>query len=302
MKSFHISTSDGLKLAADSYGDSEHPPVILLHGGGQTRRSWQNGAQAIAAAGFHAVAYDARGHGDSDWSRPGDYSTASLVSDLKTVMDRYALPPILIGASLGGITAMHAVGNHPKAAAKALVMVDVAPSISPAGSARISAFMRSKPEGFGSLDEAIEAVTAYNPHRTRPPDPSNLLHNLRERGGRLFWHWDPAVMDSDRVDATTMRPANEAAARGVEIPTLLIRGSKSDLITQENVDHFLAILPHVEFKVVQGAGHMVAGDRNDAFNDLILSFLKKICDENFVSISNRHSNCADAGGASWISR
>lgn len=232
--------------------------------------------RAIAEAGYYVMSFDARGHGESDWSPTGDYSLESMVSDLKIVLSRVPRLPVLIGASLGGIVSLLAIGESHEAIARALVLVDVAPTISAQGSERIMAFMRARPDGFASLEEVADAIAAYNHHRPRPTDLSGLSHNVRMVNGRFFWHWDPAFLSSRRYEPEPFRSRNEAAAREVQIPTLLVRGGSSDLITREHVDHFFRALPSAEYQEVAGAGHMVAGDRNDSFNATVIEFLNRL--------------------------
>ena len=76
----------GLAIAADVGGDPSGPPVILLHGGGQTRHSWGTAFRALAAVGFHVINLDARGHGDSAWAPDGDYTLPALAADLQAVV------------------------------------------------------------------------------------------------------------------------------------------------------------------------------------------------------------------------
>jgi pimeloyl-ACP methyl ester carboxylesterase len=160
----------------------------------------------------------------------------------------------------------------------ALVLVDIVPRMNRDGAGKIGAFMRSNPEGFASLEEAADAVSAYLPHRPRPADPSGLMRNLRERDGRLFWHWDPNFM-SNMAGRGPSSDAGErmlAAARGVKVPALLVRGALSEIVDEEGVQDFLKLIPHAEAVDVAGAAHMVAGDKNDAFNDAVLKFLARV--------------------------
>jgi pimeloyl-ACP methyl ester carboxylesterase len=232
--------------------------------------------RAMASAGYYVVSYDARGHGESDWSPDGDYSIDTLAMDLRAVLLRVPRRPALIGASLGGITSLIALGDSEEPIARALVLVDVAPTISSSGSARILAFMRSRPEGYATMEEVADAIAAYNPHRPRQKHLDGLAHNLRIVDGRFFWHWDPAFLDTRSYVPEVFKSRNEEAARRVLVPTLLVRGASSDLITQEHVDRFLKIIPAAEFSEVEGAGHMVAGDRNDSFNETVLGFLRRV--------------------------
>ena len=276
--------SNGLRLRADVFGPPGGQPVVLLHGGGQTRHSWGSTGRLLAGRGWRAYAVDLRGHGESDWAPEGDYRLDGFAADVRAVCSALTAPPVLVGASLGGMSSLLAVGEAPRPIASALVLVDVAPRIERAGADRIGEFMLAHMEsGFGSLEEAADAVAAYNPHRPRPTDLSGLEKNLRRRpDGRWVWHWDPRFLGGDggSVDetrASIMDPERlEAAARRLSLPVLLVRGRVSDLLSQEGAQRFLDLAPHAEFVDVAGAGHMVAGDRNDLFNEAIISFLDRL--------------------------
>jgi pimeloyl-ACP methyl ester carboxylesterase len=269
----------GQTVAADIGGDAHRPAIVLMHGGGQTRHSWHRGLEVFVGAGYHVVALDARGHGDSDWSPTGDYGLTALVSDLSSVLEQLTPDPVLVGASLGGMTALAAVGEG-AVRARALVLVDITPRIDTRGTDYIAAFMNANLSGFATLDEAADAVARYNPHRPRPRNVSGLMRNLRERNGRLYWHWDPRFLSYGELHPDIVQPRLEAAARRVTVPTLLIRGGQSDVVGDAEVAHFQALVPEAECATVGGAGHMVAGDRNDAFNQGILDFISRLAIRN----------------------
>jgi pimeloyl-ACP methyl ester carboxylesterase len=268
----------GIALAAETWGDEGCPTVVLLHGGGQTRHAWSRSAPMLAAEGFHVVAPDLRGHGESDWSPDGGYGLERFAADVRALAAALPAAPILVGASLGGMSALLACGEPPAVAARALVLVDVAHRAAPEGVARIVAFMAARPEGFTSVDEAAAAVAAYLGNRPRPESPDGLVHNLRQRGGRWFWHWDPRLLE--RFAAGVGKPAGAeryvAAARALAAPLLVVRGARSDVISPEIAAELLAYVPAARLIDVGGAGHMVAGDRNDPFVDAILPFLREV--------------------------
>jgi pimeloyl-ACP methyl ester carboxylesterase len=250
---------------------------VLLHGGGQTRYSWHGAMRDLVAEGYHVVNLDARGHGESDWAPDGNYSLEAMSADLLAVIATLRSRPALVGASMGGACSLYAVGNQPAPVASALVLVDVTPRVSSEGAAKISAFMRARPEGYASLEEAADAVAAYNPHRPRPRDVSGLRKNLRLRDdGRWHWHWDPNFLRNPEglEPPQFVRKLLEAAQR-VHVPTLLVRGLQSDIVTEEGIAEFKRALPGLEVYDVLGAGHMVAGDRNDAFNRGVIKFLRR---------------------------
>jgi pimeloyl-ACP methyl ester carboxylesterase len=272
----------GLPLVADTAGPRNADPVILLHGGGQTRFAWRRALEDVAEHGWRAIALDTRGHGDSAWSADGFYSVDSLCGDLDAVISTLGAKPVLVGASLGGNVAMITEGETP-GTARALVLVDVAPRVESAGIQRIIDFMTSRPDGFATLDEAADAVAAYNPSRPRPSDSQGLAKNLRlGEDGRWRWHWDPCFMQTDATHRVArvaeLRERMEAAVSFVQIPTLLIRGAQSDVVSPDGVKALQAQIPHLETTDVSGAGHMVAGDRNDHFNTALLGFLDRLAE------------------------
>jgi pimeloyl-ACP methyl ester carboxylesterase len=137
--------------------------------------------------------------------------------------------------------------------------------------------MRAHENGFSSLENAAEAIREYNPRRPRPKDNSGLLKNLRLKpDGRFYWHWDPRVMSAGTdVEPPLWAEQLMAAANQVHIPTLLIRGLESDVVTDEGVADLQRRIPTLEIFNVPNAGHMVAGDKNDAFNQGLFDFLQR---------------------------
>ncbi|WP_298692786.1 alpha/beta hydrolase [uncultured Sphingomonas sp.] len=267
----------GVAIAGDSVGSADAPPILFLHGGGQTRQSWGKALVEAARRGYHGIAIDLRGHGESGWAPDGDYLVQTFSEDVRAVVEALEKPPILVGASLGGLAALLVAAAPPPLVA-GLVLVDVAARIEPEGAAEIGRFMTAAPDGFASLADAADAVAAYLPHRSRPTDPSGLLRNLRLRDdGRYHWHWDPAFL---RIGADERSPAPDPrlfddAARKLRVPTLLIRGGRSRVVSREGVRAFLELAPHTEFVDVADADHMVAGDANDSFNAAVFAFVAR---------------------------
>lgn len=277
--------ANGLKLVADERGPADAPPVVLLHGGGQTRHSWAGTSGVLADQGWRSITLDFRGHGESDWAPDGDYRLLSFVADTDAVVSSLDQRPFLIGASLGGFTSMLLAGEVHPGVARGIVLVDIIPEMESAGSHRIAEFMSAKAfEGFASLDEVADAVAAYNPHRPRPSNLEGLKKNVRERDGRWYWHWDPAfagrgqgVADMGPTEVTETERLHDAVQRIIDdgVPIMLVRGRVSDLVSAEGAQRFCERFPSVEFVDVSGAGHMVAGDRNDAFTDAVVGFLTR---------------------------
>lgn len=266
---------EGLELVADIRGDSNNCPVLFLHGGGQTRHAWGRTAEVVAVQGWRTVSLDLRGHGESEWASNGDYSFTAFCADVITVADQLGRPPVLVGASLGGMSAMLAEGTSDREVSCGLILVDIAPKTNNEGVQKIVAFMRSGVNGFDSLEDAAAAIAAYTPQRKRSFNPDGLRKVLRERDGRWYWHWDPKFIARERTEVVARRFAGllDVAMNNIGVPTMLIRGLESDVLTQEGVDNIVARLPGITVVGVPGAGHMIAGDQNDAFSDAVTSFL-----------------------------
>jgi pimeloyl-ACP methyl ester carboxylesterase len=267
---------DGIALQAEAWGAPDRPPALLLHGGGQTRHAWKRTAAVLARHGYHALAVDLRGHGDSGWSPDGDYEIDRFAGDVRRMAQSFAQRPVLIGASLGGIASLIAEGESEQSIASAMVLVDITPRVDPAGVERIRGFMASHIEdGFASLDEAADAIAAYLPHRPRPKSLEGLRKNLRQdASGRYRWHYDPAfVRGMPQRDDGEREARLMAAARRLTVPVLLVRGGSSELVSEEIAREFVAQVPDATYVDVHGAAHMVAGDVNDPFTQEVVRFL-----------------------------
>ncbi|MDB5430144.1 MAG: hsaB [Caulobacter sp.] len=261
----------GVALAADAWGSPDDPTVLLLHGGGQTRRSWRQAGQALAAAGRYAVAVDLRGHGDSDWPADGRYDLTAFAKDLRAVLAQLPTRPAVVGASIGGLAALAALTDGGESLASALVLIDAAPWVDTAGSQRLAGLMRRHAEGFASLDEAAAAASELSPRR-RPADPQTLRAQMRCEGGRYYWRWDPRFLTGfDMASVADL----EASVGALKLPTLVMHGQASTVVTETEMARFHTLMPTAEFAEVEGAGHLVAAEQADAFNALLLEFLER---------------------------
>ena len=275
---------DGVKLAWDEFlpdADAHNqqasikPPIILSHGGGQTRNAWTKTALRLAQAGYYAMSYDHRGHGDSDWSRDGFYNVELFAKDQQQLAASLPAKPVLVGASLGGLSAMLVEGELAANTYAAIVLVDVTPTLNRAGADAIFEFMgQHMQQGFASLDEAADIIAEYT-GRPRQTDSAGLAKNLRLRDGRWYWHWDPEFM-SIRTRREKGPERMMAAAKNLQCPVFLVRGQLSDLVEKEHVETFLALVPHAKYVDVKEARHMVAGDKNDIFTEQLMQFIQEI--------------------------
>jgi pimeloyl-ACP methyl ester carboxylesterase len=267
---------EGMHLVADVRGEPDAWPVLFLHGGGQTRHAWGRTAETVAANGWRTVALDLRGHGESDWAPNGDYSFTAFCADCVAVADALGRPPVLVGASLGGMSAMLAEGTSDRVVSSGLILVDITPKTNDEGIQRIATFMQSGVDGFDTLEDAAAAIAGYTPNRTRTFNPEGLKKVLRQRDDRWYWHWDPKFIFQDRTEVVPDRLIGllDVAMSNIHVPTMLVHGMLSDVVSQEGVDDLVARIPEVTVVAVDGAAHMIAGDRNDAFSEAVVDFLE----------------------------
>ncbi|MGH8040666.1 MAG: alpha/beta fold hydrolase [Rudaea sp.] len=279
--------ADGVPLALEARGTAGAPALLFAHGFGQTRQAWDSSASALAATGWRCLTMDARGHGQSGWRADGAYDFSQFVDDLVRAarlvaagdttragdgVDVHKARPILVGASMGGLLGL--VAQAEQEAFAALVLVDITPRWETAGVERILAFMRAYPRGFATLEEAAAAIAQYLPHRAEKKSPARLRSLLVPGdNGRLRWHWDPRLLDSIARDSERQQARLLDAARRVRVPTLLISGERSDVVSDATIAEFLHCVPHAQHVRVARATHMLAGDANDAFTAAVARFI-----------------------------
>ena len=278
------------------WGNGDQLPVLCLHGGGQTAYMYEELGAALAGRA-HVLAPDLPSHGDSD-PLPTGATQIELAEGVYPMHERFAesIPPlmdefgfdraIVVGASLGGMTAIHMAANLILARVAGIVLVDVGHKLEAEGVRKIVDFMTAH-ESFGSLEEAAEAIAEYLPQR-RAPNPASLSRNLRQRAdGR--WEWKHSVgrqvrerqaagddlsHPADHVDEITAG-IGESAAR-LTCPVLLLRGERSDVLSEGGADDLIGIIPNARMEVVEKAGHLAAGDNPHSTVSLVTAFLEQL--------------------------
>lgn len=262
----------GLALAVESHGRADDPALVFAHGFGQTRHAWDTTASRLAREGWRCLTMDARGHGESGWREDGAYEFSQFIDDLVRLVRVSDEKPILIGASMGGLLGL--VAQAEQRVFRAMVLVDITPRWEAAGVARILDFMRAHPDGFASVDEAAHAIAHYLPHRRAAKSPDRLRRLLvAGADGRLRWHWDPRLLDTVGNGGEREQARLLDAARRIDVPTLLISGERSDVVSDDTIAEFLRCVPHAQHVRVARAAHMIAGDANDAFTAAVAHFI-----------------------------
>jgi pimeloyl-ACP methyl ester carboxylesterase len=266
-----------LGLAVETRNPGGYPALLFAHGFGQTRGAWNEAAAALATAGCRCVTFDTRGHGESDHLAGGNYHMDQFADDLLRLAAAQPQPPILIGASMGGLLGIVLAGETRPTPFRALVLVDITPRWETAGVERILAFMQAHPDGFADYAEAAEQIAAYLPQRRERKSEQQLRPLLREGAdGRLRWHWDPAMLAGVVHDSERYQPRLQAAASRIDIPLLLLSGARSDVVSRDTVNEFLQRVPHARHVELSHATHMVAGDANDAFTCEVIRFVQSL--------------------------
>lgn len=263
-----------LTLAVETRNPDGNPALLFAHGFGQTRGAWNGTAAALAQAGCRCVTFDTRGHGESDRVAGGDYHMDQFADDMLRLAGAQPGPPILIGASMGGLLGIVLAGEMRPTPFRALVLVDITPRWETAGVERILAFMRAHPDGFASYDDAAEQIAGYLPQRRERKSEQQLRPLLREGSdGRLRWHWDPALLAGVVAESERYQPRLLAAAAKIQIPVLILSGARSDVVSRTTVDEFLRLVPHAQHVELADATHMLAGDANDVFTREVMHFV-----------------------------
>ncbi len=256
------------------WGGNGHP-ILFLHGGGINAHTWDV-VSLMLRERYHCIALDQRGHGDSEWSPAIDYGVATQVGDVEGFIEKLGLAnPVLVGQSMGGLNSIAYAIRH-SAKMKGLVVVDVGPEINSEGTQRIREFS-STPE-LESLEAFLERAVKFNPIRDPRVLRRSLFYNLRQLPtGKWSLKHDQrrASDDSWRIAAEQRERILRDVAK-ISCPTLILRGGKSDVLTDEAAERFAHMLPHARWVRVENAGHNVQGDNPRGLLDAMNPFLRDL--------------------------
>ena len=266
-------SANGLNFHYLEWGTPGGKTVLLLHGAGQQAHSWDFISLALCEE-YHVLALDARGHGDSQWSADGDYSMDAHQSDLDAVVEAIGIAPfILVGHSMGGRNAFAYASRNPEAV-DALVIVDTGPTGRPQGQDRIRRF-RELPDELDSYQEFASRIQSYT-GRTTEQVLGSLKYSIRERDdGKWTWKYDPLLRSPGFQPQIWPEAKLWDCLAQVRCPTLLVRGSDSDVLSPEVIERMLEVVPRIQGSVVEKAGHLVPGDNPTGFLEVIRDFLRR---------------------------
>lgn len=258
------------------WGDPASPPLLLLHGGNQSSHSWDLVSLHLAGR-YRVLALDQRGHGDSEWARDAAYGIGAMAEDAIAFIAQQGLDrPIVMGHSMGGRVTMEVLKRR-AGIARAAVFVDVGPEISGAGTRAIRNFVQRNIE-FDDLDEFIDRVVEYDPYRTREHITRTVRYNLIQRAdGKYIAKSDRVLHDPGfrRVRDSDGVPLSIGidAVRDFDLPTLVIRGGDSNVLTGQGAEDFAAAMPRGQLRTVPDCGHNVHSQNTPGFLDAVVPFL-----------------------------
>ena len=255
------------------WGDPRHHTVLLLHGGNQSAHSWDLVSLHLADR-YHVLALDQRGHGDSEWARDADYSSGAMAADAAAFLDVVANGQVtIVGHSMGGMNTMRLMLDQPERADR-VVLVDVGPEISGDGAKVIRNFVTEHRE-FDDLEHFVSAVQKYDPYRSREHIERTVKYNLLRRADGKYVskrdHGPRLATTQDQRAAGDRFRLEDAPA--MTMPTLLVRGADSNLLTAEAAQRFVDALPDGRLVTVPDSGHNVHGQNTPGFIDAVEPFL-----------------------------
>lgn len=267
-------TANGLRLHYVEWGAETSPPLVLLHGL-RAYGHWFDDFAEVARRDFRVLALDQRGRGESDWAADGRYDTDAYVADLAALVDSLIDGPfILAGHSMGGVNAINYTATHPDRVA-ALLILDTAPELNPAGLQRIRAEVAATPAGFKTWAQAEAFLRELHPRLSDQQIKTRLRWMLKDSSsGIIEWRLDPAIFGLQK--STNTAEQNWALLGRITCPTLILRGERSDIVSMDIADRMQNVITGSWRAEILGAGHMVIEDNPEGFNAAVTAFLESV--------------------------
>jgi len=281
----HSFRSQGLRLRYADWGNTDAPPLILLHGGRDHCRSWDWVAEALRDD-WHILAPDLRGHGDSDWAATGDYSPMANVYDLAQLIHQKQLAPVtLVAHSYGGNIALRYTGIYPDTVSKLVAIEGLGPSpkvIKERYGNPVDARLRDwidnrrtmsgrQPRRYASLDEAYDRMKSVNHHLSDAQARHLTVHGISQNeDGTYSWKFDNMFRVFPPFDIP-QADVHHLWGR-ITCPTLLLYGADS-WASNPAVDGRIAHFQDAAVEVYENAGHWLHHDQFDRFLSDLKAFL-----------------------------
>ena len=248
------------------------PDLVLLHGYTGHCRSWDAFAKVMTKQ-YRVLALDQRGHGETEWAPAEQYGTMEMVADLDAFVSALRLERfVLLGLSMGGMVASAYAGMRPVQLAR-LVIVDIAPEIAVEGIQNIQQSV-ARSDVFDSGEDAFRRARADNPV---PPEGHHYdrvrASLMRTDEGKWTYRYDRALRDPGNQRLRLAVEEGWDSVASFNVPTLLIRGEHSPLLSRDVADKFVSIAKNSQLVEVPGSGHPVPLDKPEGFLDAIQTFL-----------------------------
>ena len=277
----HYYYSQRLQLHYVDWGNTEAPPLLLIHGGRDHARNWDWVAQALRDS-YHIIAPDLRGHGDSEWARGGPYAMIDYVLDMAQLLEQLQLFPItIIGHSLGGGIACQYSGVYPERVKQLVAIEGLGP---PPGHIRrgpahvrmrewisqMRSYAGRHARRYSSLEEAVQRMQEANKRLTAVQAHHLTLHGTyRNEDGTYTWKFDNYVRSQSPYEFN-VEEARSIWQR-IACPTLLLRGTES-WSADPMQDGRASAFQQVRCVNVARAGHWVHHDQLEEFLRVVRAF------------------------------
>ena len=224
---------------------------------------------------YRVIVLDQRGHGDSDWDKDKRYSTEYFVKDINNLVKTQNLKNFnLIGLSMGGRNSYYYASENHNIINK-LVIVDTGPETIKKGSSNIRNFVQMNDE-LDSIEEFVERIKKYNPHRTEEHIRGNILNNIKQlENGKWTWKYDSFLRSGfNNRNAHQKEEDQWEILEKIKTPTLIVKGGKSDILAESPLKKMSDVMIDAQSVTVEEAGHLVPGDNPIEFSKILLEFLK----------------------------
>jgi esterase len=271
----HTVLVNNLRLHYLDWGNAQLPHILLLHGARLQAHTWDMAALLLRDH-YHLIALDQRGHGDSDWTSDAQFNDDTfdlMLEDTRQVINHLGWQRfVLVGMSMGGITAMHYASKFAQQL-NALCLVDIAPSTMHSGVLNMEGF-KIETETLSRFEDFLDRAHKFMPHRPLAQLRYSLMHSLKQLpDGRWTWKQD------HRAGAVRRhRPLAELwdALPSITAPTLLLRGAQSNVLAPDVAERAVKTIPNARLVTIDPATHNVHSDNPNAFAHALHAFLSDV--------------------------